>query len=199
MSLAAKSWRPVSVHDVVAEFLLSERDKSARILPQESMVVVDNPNTNDPAENHFRLRLLYYFRCFLVAEIPPDTQWFEVRSLTDYELVELRVIGRCGWDDPADANELVRVARRRPQPLRDDVATWRKPILWGHGRAGPFTILEGNNRLTAYVTTNNPPGLSISVLVGLSPTPCCFHMPDPPNVLANDLWKPPGSWPTFRQ
>jgi hypothetical protein len=106
----AQAWRPILIHEVVAEFLLSERHKPAKLLPPESMTVVDKPNTHDPIGNHFRLRLLYYFRCFLIAEIPPDTQWFEVRYLTDHELGELRVIGRCGWDDRSDENELLKVA-----------------------------------------------------------------------------------------
>jgi hypothetical protein len=195
MSLASQSWRSISIHDVVAEFLLNERYKAAQILlphSPEHMAVVDAPDIKDPRENHFRLRLLYYFRCQLMCEIPPDTQWFEVQNLGQEELSELRVAGRCGWDDPVDNNELLNVAVRRPSVLKADPATWRKPILWGHDRNGPFTILEGNNRLTAYVSDGAKQNtLSIPVQIGLSSLPCVFHLPDPPVILANDLWKKP--------
>jgi hypothetical protein len=189
MSLVNMKWTRVTVHNVVAEFLQSERWKPAGVLAPQCMNAVDTPNTSDPVENHLRLRLLYYFRCFLFAEIPPDTEWFEVRYLTDNELNQLRVVGRCSWDDRADQNELAKVAARRPEKLNSPPTSWGRLILWGHDRQGPFTILEGNHRLVAYASTSPLPGLSIAVLVGLSPTPCFFHILDPPRVIANDLWK----------
>ena len=195
MSLASQSWNPISIHTVVAEFLLGERFKVAQFLPHDKMGVVDNADTDNPFDNHFRLRLLFYFRCQLFCEIPPDTVWFEVHSLGDEDLADLRVIGRCGWDDPGDNNEITKVANRKPGVLSGPPATWRKPILWGHDKNGPFTIMEGNNRLTAYVAAGGSHELHVPVLVGLSPTPCFFHTPDPPRMLANDLWK--ANWHPF--
>jgi hypothetical protein len=197
MSLALKARQPTSVHDVVAEFLLNELHKVVQLsLDQHMMGVVENPNTKNPDDNHLRLRILTYLRGSLVGEIPPDTRWFEVHSLSKGDLAELRVIARCGWDDPADQNELIKVAKRKPEPLSAAPAAWRKPILWGHDQTGPFTILEGNHRLVAYAAADDPPDLCIPVIVGLSPTPCFFHMPDPPHFIANDLWKnpPPPFW-----
>jgi hypothetical protein len=197
MSLAAQAWSSISVNDAIAEFLLSERHKLAQ-LPPNMLVMVDHPNTGDPRENHLRLRLLFYIRAQLFCEIPPDTGWFEVRCLHDEDLAELRVIGRCGWDHPNDSdNRLFDVAKRKALKLQSAPADWRKPILWGHSKNGPFTILEGNNRLTAYVADRKTPGLNIPVIVGLSPTLCIFHKPDhPPRALAGDLWK--DHWPPFR-
>jgi hypothetical protein len=191
MSLASQVWKPISIHDVVAEFLLSERHKVAPLISSADLAVIDTPDTKHPYQNHFRLRALLCVRRQLICEIPPDTEWFEVHNLGTAELDELIVIGRCGWDDPtgADRNELVNVAKRRPSVLRSKPTAWRKLILWGHGRNGPFTIMEGNNRLTAYVAEGCPDNLCIPVMIGLSPTPCVFHLPDPPLVLANDLWK----------
>jgi hypothetical protein len=190
VSLAEQSWKRVSVHEVVAEFLANERHKFS--LP--SMEIIDKPNLADPSENHDRLRLLMFFRCQLFCEIPPDTEWFEVNQLTNGDLADLRVIARCGWDG-GDENELSEVAKRKPSTLTTQPAQWQKPILWGHDRQGPFTIFEGNHRLTAYVSAGCTPDLHIPVLVGISPTPCVFHMTDPPRILVNDLWRK--DWPAF--
>jgi hypothetical protein len=62
--------------------------------------VIDNPNLDDPLENHKRLRLLYIKRGKFMIEIPPDTEWFEVQSLTDNEVDQLYVSARhtTQWD-----------------------------------------------------------------------------------------------------
>ncbi len=189
MSLANMAWNRVSVHEVIAEFLRGERNKFEQSLPSAKMVLIDSPNTTDPHANHARLRYLYCSRGYLIGEIPPDTRWYEVRSLTDEQLSELHVIARCGWDHSDDRNELHRVAGRRPSVLTSQPRSWARPILWGHEKAGPFTILEGNTRLIAYASQGQQSALMIPALVGLSPTPCCFHIFDPPDVIANDLWK----------
>lgn len=197
MSLANMVWTQVTIHDVVAAFLQSERDKFAG-LPPDLMHKIDSPDTNNSLDNHFRLRLLYYVRCFLMAEIPPDTQWFEVQNLTNNELNDLYVVGRCGWDAPGlDNNQLATVALRRQETLTAPPSSWRKLILWGHDRQGPFTILEGNHRLVAYMQASQQPSFSLPIFVGLSPTPCFFHILDPPRKLANDLWKARECWPAF--
>ena len=51
--------------------------------------------------------------------------------------------------------------------------------MWGHDRGGPFTILEGNNRLIAYASTAPRPALEVSVFIGLSKSPCFWHRADP--------------------
>ncbi len=201
MPLSAMHWgSAVSIHYFVAEFLQAERYNAAGFLPPTEMRIVDAPNLNDPIENHYRLRILYYFRAHLLGEVPPDTQWFEVQYLTDRELSELHAVSRCGWEnptDPSDHNELAKVAVRKPIKLDELPADWKRIILWGHRREGPFTILEGNKRLTAYASTLPSPGLRIPVLVGISPTPCLWHFEDAPRKIANDLWKVPSLWPQF--
>jgi hypothetical protein len=100
VSLINMKWRQVTVHAVVAEFLRSERHKLAT-LPPDALALIDQPNVGNPPENHARLR---YLRC-LLGEIPPDTRWYKVCTLTDAELPELYVIGRCGYDDPCGRDQ----------------------------------------------------------------------------------------------
>src|SRR6266513_1936205 len=82
MSLANMAWNRVSVHEVVAEFLRGERHRFEHSLPSAEMALIDSPNISDPRENHARLRYLYCSRGRLIGEIPPETQWYEVRNLT---------------------------------------------------------------------------------------------------------------------
>jgi hypothetical protein len=178
MSLASMVWKRVSVHEVVAEFLLGERHRLAGAFSSPSALrLITSANTSDPLENHSRLRLLHLIRRALIGEIPPDTRWYEVRNLTDNQLPELHVLARSVWDAPGqDKNELFCVAaRRRPQRLSAQPSSWHSPILWGHDKAGPFTIIEGNNRLVAYAGTAAR-GIAIPVLIGLSPSLCLWHI-----------------------
>jgi hypothetical protein len=114
-----------------------------------------------------------------LKHVPGTTKWYEVRALEDAHLNELRVIGHCGWDDRRDANELSAVAGRKPATLASSPQTWDPLVLWGHTADGPFTILEGNNRLVAYASGRSKPGLGVPVFVGLSTDPCHWHLPDP--------------------
>jgi len=198
VSLANQAWPSVSVHEVVAALVRAEREKVVPLLPPQLLTVVDHPNTADASENHLRLRVLYYFRLMMLAEVPPDTEWYRLAHLVDGDLASLLVIGRCGMDGQDDQNELTKAALRLPpQPLRVPPSQWDPPILWGHDKGGPFTILEGNHRLMAYLTGPTPHGLDVPVFVGLSPTPCFWHLPDPARILGNDLFcrnLPPFRW-----
>jgi hypothetical protein len=189
MSLANKNWTPVTIHMVVAEFLRSERKRFERSDPA-FVAAIDHPDLTDAQQNRLRLYLLYYVRRWVFGEIPPDTEWYDVQNLTADELDELRVIARCGWDDPSDRNELRKVAARKPDALKSPPTEWPYPILWGHSKAGPFTIIEGNHRLAAYTSTSSASGLSIPVLIGLSPTPCHYHIDDPGGVITYEFWQP---------
>ena len=133
--------------------------------------------------------MLYEYRRPFFGEFPPDTVWYEVENLTDAELSQLCVVGRCGWDDAAhDQNELLQVAWRRPEPLTALPSRWGPVVLWGHSKDGPFTIVEGNHRLVAYVGTERA-GLDIPVLVGISQNNFYFCLADFPRVLLHDFWK----------
>jgi hypothetical protein len=148
--------------------------------------LLDQADLNDPEQNRARLRLLYVIRNIYVLEIPPDTEWYEVASLTDADLAELHAVNHQTWTDANDRNELQSVAMRKRLAMSSDPSTWDPPILWGHDRSGPFTILEGNNRLTAYAGSGRT-GLSIPVLVGLSAMKCVWHILDGATPLVGDL------------
>jgi hypothetical protein len=194
MTLVAMQWTRVSLHNVMLAWLRAERHKLAGPLSAFPPLVwssgvamlLDKADLNNAEENRARLRLFYMIRSLYFVELPPDTEWYEVHNLTDSELSELLAVNHQDWIDAADRNELAKVAARKNLPLRTQPATWEPPILWGHDRAGPFTILEGNNRLAAYVLSGQS-GLKIPVFVGLSPLACVFHILDKCNFLMQDL------------
>ena len=109
-----------------------------------------------------------------------------MRNLTHNEINELRAVNHGDWSDPADKNELQNVAARKKVDLQDEPSDWEPPILWGHARSGPFTIIEGNHRLTAYFATGRN-DLDIPVFVGMSPLKCHWHRPDECGLLMQDL------------
>lgn len=196
MALAAMEWTRVSMHKVILAWLRAERGTNvARLLSQLPTAVwapglsnlLDQVNLNDPEEDRARLRLLYMIRNIFVVEIPPDTAWYEVHSLTDNELAELHVVNHSDWTDPADRNELAKVAARKNKQLTELPPSWEPPILWGHTRQGPFTIIEGNNRLAAYAASGRR-DLNIPVFVGLSPMACFWHILDNCGPLMRDLF-----------
>jgi hypothetical protein len=178
MSLASKIWKEISIHAVVAEFLRAERDTKFNFYPPW-LHLVDNPNLNDPLENHKRLRMLFIARLPFMIEIPSDTQWYEVQNLTENEVDELYVSAGHNnqWDQAG--NRLRDVARAAREPLKAPPDKWARIILWGHSKVGRFSILEGNHRLVGYAASNSPLGLNIAVYVGLSQSPCFWHYADP--------------------
>ncbi len=177
--LRGEQWTTVSANAPVLAFIKAEWDKWASTTRWIDRRLVSQPNLNDHAENQLRVCLLSIVRGGLFQHLPQDTEWFEVRLLRREHLGQLRVIGRCGWDDPGDHNELIRVASRRPQPLQKSVTSWDPLLLWGHGKEGPFTILEGNNRLTAFAASATPEMiLNLSCYIGLSTKPCYWHLAD---------------------
>ena len=197
MSLADMGWRPVSMHHVVLAWLKAERDSYvAQVQPRtrlsvpEIAALLDNADLENPVQNRERLRLLYWTRNLFVLEIPPDTEWFEVRNLSHEHMGELLAVYHVAWTDASDNNELQNVAKRKEITLIKPCSEWEPPILWGHGRKGPFTILEGNNRLVSYVRSGQT-NLDIPVFVGLSPLKCLYHLPDHAGPLIRDIFFSP--------
>jgi len=116
--------------------------------------------------------------------------WWEVRSLTENEIGELYVSARHNNEWDAAGNRLEQVAAVVREPLRSLPSSWSgRIVLWGHDRAGPFSIIEGNHRMLAYAHCAPRPPLSIDVYVGLSPSYCYWHFADPALVLGNDLYR----------
>jgi hypothetical protein len=177
-ALENQAWHAVTIHAVHLAFARAEWHRLPGATPAERHLV-ESADLSDAAKNERRRHLLYRLREPLMRRVPTDTAWYEVRYLEDRHLAELLVIGRCGWDAAVDRNELPKVAKRRPTELQTPPSRWSEPILWGHDRNGPFTILEGNNRLVAYAGTSAPRLIEIPVYVGLSPSRCIWHLPDP--------------------
>lgn len=185
--LKDQTWNRVSVHRVVLDFIRGEPHYWRPKLPESLHHVVHEPDLDSGAENAVRWRLLHSYRRYLIGEIPPDTEWYEVRHLEDDHLAELLVIARCGFFD-GPPFDLRAVSERKGLSLQAPPDEWLPPILWGHGETGPFTILEGNNRLTAYARA--PTGsLRIPAYVGISAMPCFWHALDPPEKLVHDMWR----------
>jgi hypothetical protein len=174
--LCDQQWKPVSFDEVRLAFLRAEWD---RWLPSQLRWLIDEADLGNATENRVRLGLLDLCRGPLLQHVPTSTEWYVVRCLETHHLPELLVIGRCGWDDERDRNELAAVARRKPLGLKKPAAAWEALILWGHSKDGPFTILEGNNRLVAYASGSGQPPLGIPVYVGLSADHCHWHLHDP--------------------
>jgi hypothetical protein len=187
VGLRDQNWNGVSFHSVVRDFLLAERDKLAELYPPW-LPLVDAPNLSEALENQRRLRLLYLRRLMFTVEIPSDTVWFETR-LTQDDMGQLYVSARHNrrWD--AAGNLLGQVEQVERLEFKALPHRWKRIILWGHERAGPFTILEGNHRLLVYAYSNPPP-LDIMVYVGLSSSHCFWHRLDPTERVGADLIKP---------
>ena len=187
--MALRKWTPITIHDVVLKWLLAERKTHVEVrlgLIMPSPIwsagltkLLEDPNTEDAEENRARLRLLCMYRNANVMEIPPDTKWYAVQNLTERELQKLYVFNHPNFRSSEDRNELVKVAERiTPSRLTCPPEKWpERPILLGHHKRGPFTILEGNHRLIAYAQSERA-GLDISVLIGLSPMRCCLSVLD---------------------
>jgi hypothetical protein len=176
MALSGMAWTEISSHQVIAEYLRSERDKFA--FPPW-LDLIDHPNLSDPLENHKRRRLFLIRRGVLWNEIPADTQWFEVNNLTDSELDELYLSARHTSEWDAAGSQLNVVARVARLPLTAPPDRWPRIILWGHDKSGPFSILEGNHRMLAYAYASPRPAMNVTAYVGLSPSYCFWHRLDP--------------------
>jgi hypothetical protein len=189
MARDRKKWTPTSIHRVVSEFLLGERQGVADLYPPW-LPIVDDPHLDDPLENHKRLRLLLIRRGVFMVEIPPDTQWYEVQ-FTEKDIKRLYVSAKHNpdWDRPGNRlDQVAATLRPEPAPLTAPPDKWAACIiLWGHKRSGPFTIIEGNHRMLSWAHTKPRPPLKITALVGISLSYCHWHFEDPRVSLGQGL------------
>jgi hypothetical protein len=116
MALTDMRWTEVTIHHMVAGFLRSERESFSFRPPW--LPAIDNPDLNDPVQNYRRLRLLYLRRGNFMIEIPPDTTWWNVQSLTERELGELHVSARHNVRWNVDSYRLDSVAAVAEEQLR---------------------------------------------------------------------------------
>ena len=160
--------RRITEAEVIAEFLKNEfyQEEFHRDRENFEQLVLEANVTNE-TENALRRALLYRRRGHMLRELPEDTQWWEVEiELTDLNLV--RVFPRAQWRRVADGSFLLRDIVQRIRTVhfsgrtRDFISkvqalSYRIRIekdtssvmLIGVDEKKPFTILEGNHRLTA--------------------------------------------------
>jgi hypothetical protein len=172
--LADEVWTPCSVHAVVLSILRSEWDKWPRLRLRPDRRLISDVDPANAMENTQRASLLWSVRGPLLREIPTDTQWFEVKHLRGRHFLQLHAINFGDWNSAQDRNELEKVVIREPLPWNGSTKAW-EPILWAHDRSGPFTILEGNHRLTGLAGSQDRLNCELVAYVGLSPSACIWH------------------------
>lgn len=185
MALVERDWNPVSFHKVVQAFLLAERDtkravstRNARFSHIKDSVfaeILETPDFSNESDNALRLQWLRSFRGPIIRNLPRRTTWFEVQFLEHEDLPDLRVINWGYWINLEEGNDLLKAARRLNYSLDRDPSTWAPPILIAQSRKGPFTIIEGNHRLSAYANSGLS-SLGIPVMVGISPNLCPWQL-----------------------
>jgi hypothetical protein len=177
--LDEQTWSEASLAEMELEFLRAEREKLVAHDAAHLRDLLEAPDLADAAQNEQR-RMLLARRRPMLEHVPADTRWFRVSFLAREHLGALLVIGSADWVDPRgrDRNELPMVAGRRPEPFRGGAEGWAKPILWGHERKEPFTILEGNHRLLTWWCEPTLSELRMVTIVGVSRSTCIWHLPD---------------------
>ena len=178
MLLAAETWTPTSIDDLVLSFLRGEWGKLDSSNPMADKQLITNPALDDLNQNQIRAQLLFGIRGGLLSRIPGDTKWFKVEYLRPVHFGGLHAICCEGWTDPLDTNELFKVAARKRFELKGEPLESWEPILWGHSVAGPFSIIEGNHRLTALAARSDKQDVAMLSYVGLSSQKCAWHCPD---------------------
>jgi hypothetical protein len=177
-TLALEQWNETTTDRVVLAFLAAEWEKFPSEIRMKLAHLVSASSLTDLGQNESRRYLLNCRRGLLLNEVPTDTTWFEVKHLRPMHLSQLHAINDPGWTSPNDFNELLKVAQRKAEPLTSPPSTWRQTILWGHTKAGPFTILEGNHRLVALAAAKPAMDFKLEVYIGLASGGCIWHLPD---------------------
>jgi len=197
--------RSLNEHEVIADFLNSEFHHPEFKEYQEFGNLVRNPDLQSHRENALRRALLFLRRGAMWRELPPDTQWFQVK-LRPEDLTRIRFFPRAQWRRVAQGsfymNDMIEALRAKWKDSTDD-EFFRKldrltvsvhgskevspvVLLIGIDDQSPLTILDGNHRMAAAMLSNPPAPLDSFVFVcGLSPAMirCCWYRTN-----VNTLW-----------
>lgn len=182
--------RRITEAEVIAEFLKNEfyQEEFHHDRGSFERLVLEADITNE-TENALRRALLYRRRGHMLRELPNDTQWWEV-VIEHSDLNLLRVFPRAQWRSLADGSFLLRDIVQRIRTVhfsgrtRDFISkvtalSYRlraekdtsSVMLIGIDEARPFTILEGNHRLTAALLAGSEVlEKNFRVLCGFSPS-----------------------------
>jgi hypothetical protein len=197
----------VTEDEVIGEFLRSEFYQQDYSRYWESFSeLVNQPDFKDERDNALRRALLFHRRGRLWRELPRDTEWWEV-ELAPRDLERIRVFARNQWlryGAPGflllDTVEKIktRISSRSRDPFIGKVQSlsleMTEPdtqhssvILISVDDSAPFTILEGNHRMTAAALVS-PETVQqrFRFLCGFSPamSKCCWYRTD-----ASTLWR----------
>jgi Polysaccharide biosynthesis protein len=196
--------KPITENEVIAEFLKNElHHPEFDEYREQFQRVVTQPDLGNTDENSLRRALLFLRRGAMWRELPPDTQWYEVR-LTAQDLARIRVFPRAQWRKIATGsfylNDIVEGIRSGSENDPDDdfFAKLRRlsraeeilnptVLLIGINDQEPLTILDGNHRIAAAMLVT--PGtvlLQFRFICGFSPrmTECCWY-----NTNVTTLWR----------
>lgn len=191
--------RSISEDEVISEFLKSDFDNAAYSKYQKSLQkIVFAPDLNNPGESKKRRALLFLRHRALWKEIPPGTEWYEVK-VTEADIDQIRVFPRAQWRKISRGNfaasEVVGSMRKQQEtsdgdPFLAKISTMRKGlfqenstrgsvVLIGLGETEPLTIIDGNHRFVAAVLEGKIDRLRF--VCGLSPrmTQCCWYRTNP--------------------
>ena len=206
MQLGLRRIRPVDENEVIAEFLQSEFFQQEYKEYRDTYAsLVSRPDLSDDRENAVRRALLFHRRGRLWRELPDDTEWWEV-ELEPEAVKRIRIFARNHWlryGAPTflllDTVETVRsrIAHHSRDPfigkLRSlstemaEDAEYSSVILISINDSTPFTILEGNHRMTAAALLD-PKNVHrrFRFICGFSPrmAECCWYRTD-----VSTLWR----------
>ncbi len=147
--------------------------------------VITDPDLDDDAENQARLGLLAGYREDYLDNFPDDVRW-QWMAITAAELATVRYIDYSYWNKlsggthlPADAAPRIHagiapygVSSDKYLQMAELVASgtlFPPLILVTTGAGEDLVVLEGHNRLTAYMLVPDQLPPELEVLVGSSP------------------------------
>jgi len=189
--------RPMSEHQVIAEFLRSEfHHPEFEEYRKEFEHLVIHPDLESHRENALRQALLFLRRGAMWRELPDDTEWFKV-DLTREDLDRIRFFPRAQWRRVAEGSfyltdmvdslrlkcqespgdEFFQKLRRLTNTVQEGAAS-PTVLLIGVNTESPLTILDGNHRMAAAMLAQPPAELeNFQFICGLSPmmTRCCWY------------------------
>jgi hypothetical protein len=197
--------RRLSEDEVIAEFLKNEfYHKEFNSYRDVFHNLVFDPDLTNQRDNALRRALLFRRRGPMWRELPRDTQWWEV-EFQPGDLSSMSVLPRAQWlrlargsfylsdivdrirarEGQGGSSEFLSKIRYISQHLRRQVAA-SSVLLIGVDESSPFTIIEGNHRLTAAMLVSPDIALKrFRFLCGFSPhmTECCWYQTNLVNML----------------
>lgn len=151
--------------------------------------LIERPDLDDPAENALRSAVLGEYRGWEKKEEifdgwPSDVTWFRI-ELTSDEIGLVRYISYDYWDELSDNTHLVKVGADNIRAgkevfavsndrfwaiaqLVDDGKTFAPLIVRSNSLAGPYELVEGHLRATAYALARRSPE-KIEVILAVAP------------------------------